>query len=125
MEFSIWCPSDGSVEVGLEDIDSIVVRSGSDVEVMFICPRCGARVTMSAQVPHALLATLDEAWVQIDGAEPHLITLRRDASSVPQVMRTADTDERIESYCEYFRRELDGVCSLDDMLTEIDAHEVR
>lgn len=126
MEFSIWCPTDGTVEVGLDDIDSIVVRSGSDVEVTFVCPVCGDLVALVAQVPHALLATLDDAWVRIDEGEPRLVTLRRNRSvAVHEVPSLRSGDDRVDSYCEYFRRELAGVVTVDDMLAEIDAREVR
>jgi hypothetical protein len=140
MEFSIWCPSDGTVEVGLEDIDSIIVRSGSDVEVIFVCPVCGERISLAAQVPHALLASLDEAWVQIDGDEPRLITLRREGASAgseevdeehaieERVLEEHDdeaTESRIEAYCEYFRRELTDADTVEKVLSEIDARELR
>jgi len=126
MEFSIWCPTDGTVEVGLDDIDSIVVRSGSDVEVTFVCPMCGDLVVLAAQVPRALLATLDDAWVRIDEGEPRLVTLRRNRSvPVREVPSPHSGDDRVDSYCEYFRRELAGAVTVDDMLAEIDAREVR
>jgi hypothetical protein len=126
MEFSIWCPTDGTVEVGLDDIDSIVVRSGSDVEVTFVCPRCGDLIALAAQVPHSLLATLDDAWVRIDEGEPRMVTLRRSRGGpVREVVPSAARDGRVDSYCEYFRRELAVVVTVDDVLAEIDAREVR
>src|ERR1035437_1618887 len=78
MEFSIWCPTDGTVEVSLDDVDSIVVRSGSDVEVVFVCPVCGERITFAAQVPHALLAGLDDAWIRVDDEDERSTTLQRE-----------------------------------------------
>jgi hypothetical protein len=132
MEFSIWCPTDGSIEVGLEDIESIIVRSGSDVEVIFTCPVCGQKVTLAAQVPHALLATLDEAWVQVDGNEPRLIRLRREESergdafgAETTVPESATDGAVIDAYCEYFTRELSAADTVEQILAEIDAHEVR
>ena len=127
MEFSIWCPTDGSIDVGLEDIDSVVVRGGSDVEVVFTCPVCGQLISLAAQVPQSLLASLDDVWVRIDGGDGRLITLRRqdmsgedDGPSEP-----AQADERVESYCEYFRRELASTDTVEQALVEIDAREVR
>jgi len=126
MEFSIWCPVDGTVEVGLDDIDSIVVRSGTDVEVTFVCPICGDLIALAAQVPHALLATLDDAWVRIDEGEPRLVTLRRNPGvPVRELASSFSGDDRVESYCEYFRRELATVVTVDEMLAEIDARETR
>lgn len=130
MEFSIWCPQDGSVEVGLEDVDTILVRGGSDVEVVFLCPVCGERITLAAQVPHALLSSLDEAWVSLDDSDPTLVSLRRaveSGASDPSGhgIERAEQAMAVESYCEYFRRELAGASCVEDMLAEMDAREVR
>ena len=122
MEFSIWCPTDGTVTVGLDDIDSIVVRSGSDVEVMFVCPLCGSRIALAARVPQEMLAMLDDAWVRVDDGEPTLITLRREGSRAHAVPEP-EPDGRVEAYCEYFRRELDDVETVEDILAEIDQRE--
>jgi hypothetical protein len=126
MEFSIWCPRDGQIDVGVEDIDSVIVRGGSDVEVVFACPVCGRKISMAAQVPHALMASLDEGWVRVDGAD-RLVSLRREGASPggPIPPEDGEPDDRIESYCEYFRRELAIAGTVDDVLSEIDAHEVR
>jgi hypothetical protein len=123
MEFSIWCPTDGTVEVDLEDVDSIVVRSGSDVEVVFVCPVCGRHITFAAQIPHALLAGLDDAWVRVEDREASATTLRRESG--PEVTSpSADVplveDSSVESYCEYFRRELAEAETVEAMLALMD-----
>ena len=87
MEFSIWCPTDGTVTVGLDD-----------------------------------LAMLDDAWVRVDDGEPTLITLRREGSRAHAVPEP-EPDGRVEAYCEYFRRELDDVETVEDILAEIDQRE--
>ena len=126
MEFSIWCPVDGQIDVGVEDIDTVFVRGGSDVEVVFACPVCGRKISLAAQVPHALMASLDDGWVRV-GGDDRVISLRRAGASPGEPAASEDSapDDRIESYCEYFRRELAGAETVDDVLSEIDAHEVR
>ena len=125
MEFSVWCPTDGTVEVGLDDVDSIVVRSGSDVEVIFVCPMCGRRITFAAQIPHALLAGLDEAWVRIDDEDARSTTLRRGHAHATEAAHgVVMVDEaRVESYCEYFRRELAEADTVEAMLALMDVDE--
>lgn len=120
MEFSIWCPTDGTVTVGLDDIDSIVVRSGSDVEVELVCPLCGGRISLAARVPRELLEVLDEAWVRVDDGEPSMIKLRREGSEAEEAQPAND---HIDAYCEYFRRELSQVETAADILAEIDHTE--
>jgi hypothetical protein len=61
MEFSIECPTDGEVRVGLQNVVSIVVRGPDALEVVFGCPVCGAELRVMAQVPRMLLATLEDA----------------------------------------------------------------
>jgi hypothetical protein len=131
MDFAMWCPDDGTVRVGLEDIDSIVVRSRSDVEVVFVCPKCGRKVTMNAELPQALLASLDDSWFSEEGVEAPVIKLRMNGESAPRAVAdeaaapTASPlvdDPRIDSYCEFFRRELDDITSAEDMLSQM-GHE--
>jgi len=102
------------------------VRGGSDVEVVFDCPVCGRKISLAAQVPHALMASLDEGWVRVDG-DDRLISLRREGRSEESgsVPVQGASDDVIESYCEYFRRELEVTGTADDALSEIDAHEIR
>jgi len=125
MEFSIWCPTDGTVEVGLEDVDSIVVRSGSDVEVIFVCPMCGRRITFAAQIPHALLAGLDDAWVRVEDEDARSTTLRRGSAQATEATPSAPVVDEVlvESYCEYFRRELAGADTVEAMLALMDVGE--
>lgn len=126
MDFSIWCPTDGSVEVGLDDIVSVVVRGGSDVEVHFSCPVCGRPISLAAQVPHALIASLEDGWVRIEGGD-RLIELRREGAvvSTDAIVASSSDEARIEAYCEYFRRELEVADTVQDALSEIDAGETR
>ena len=126
MDFTIWCPVDGRIDVGVEDIDSVIVRGGSDVEVVFSCPVCGRKISLAAQVPHGLMASLDDGWVRVDG-DDRLITLRRGDAGPGEAggPGMVPADGHVEAYCEYFRRELENADTVDEALTEIDAHEVR
>ena len=141
MEFSIVCPNDGDVEVGLDNIASIVVRGDEDIEVVFICPRCGHHIHVSAQVPRMLLATLaDTISVDEETGEAtlsvaalmergrmmaeggaRLVTWAQTAEQVETPPEPETPDEKIDGYCEYFRRQLASVTSVEAMLAEIDA----
>jgi hypothetical protein len=129
MTFSVPCPNDGAVDVGLEDIESIVVRDEDNVEVLFTCPQCGGRISVSAQVPHVLLAALEEVWtgteedemeraVRFTAVISEVVEEPVHVIEVPEV--SEDDAERIERYCEYFRRQLQHAPSVDAMLAEID-----
>lgn len=136
MEFSIICPNDGTVEVGLQDVSSIIVRGGEMLEVVFECPRCGAELRVIAQVPKLLLATLEDAVVVDETTGEHTVSiegliergllppevadrLQRRAADTAAVV---DVDEAmVERYCEYFRRQLAAVGTVEAMLAEIDS----
>ena len=126
MEFTIMCPVDGSVEVGLEDIESVVLRSPNRADITFVCPHCGTEISVTALVPAFLLSALealaenptdDEAakliFVTDHSGEDHAFDDGRDVID-------AD-DPRHDAYCEYFRRQLGSVVSVEDALDEIDS----
>jgi hypothetical protein len=123
MEFSIWCPDDGTMQVGLEDIDSIVLRSKSAVEVVFTCPTCGRRITLTADVPQTMLAAFDDSWAHAEGAGEESIKIQivRDEDAAPEPVPSAppEEDSRIESYCEFFRRELLDIETVGDILAQM------
>ncbi len=136
MGFTVLCPNDGPVQVGLENISSIIVRGEEDVEVVFGCPTCGRYIHVSAQVPRLLLATLEDAVVIDERTGEATLSVSAlierghllagggisgvPAVSVPVPAVEVDAD-RIERYCEYFRRQLAEVTSVDAMLAEIDS----
>jgi hypothetical protein len=136
MEFQIMCPNHGMVEVGLQNIASIVVRDDESLEVVFTCPECGAELHVIAQVPKMLLATLEDAvevdertgehTVSIEGlvrrgllppeAAEHAVAIKQAPPAQSQ------TDEAtIDRYCEYFHRQLASISSVEAMLAEIDS----
>ena len=123
VEFSVICPNDGTVEVGLADVTAVVVKGREDVDVVFGCPRCGKQVTVSVRMPRVLLAAIeaDQAelvrWIgAAEGAE----TDRAPASAPPS---SAKETTRIERYCEYFRRQLADAPDVDAMLEQMDWDE--
>ena len=122
MRFTVWCPIDGAVEVSADDVTTIVLRSGSDVEVSFGCPVCGALIAIRTQVPPGLVRLLGaarrdppstdtKAWV----AAPAVLGRSADDRSAAYQSR------RIDAYVEYFRRELAAADTVESMLAFMDS----
>jgi hypothetical protein len=129
MEFSLICPSDGEVEVGLEDISSIVFNGFESVDVVFVCPVCGTEIRVTAKMPNVLITTLDlsdmlERSLEVAAQQGFIPDASEDfqetriVASAPDLSE-ADT-ERIERYCEYFKRQLHGVDTVEKFLHEVD-----
>lgn len=119
MEFTLMCPNDGQVELGLEDISAIAFRDPESVEVIFICPKCGTSLRAELKVPNMLMAAIEIARLAEgdDIAEGEVIAEIRTEFGGTRVER-----ERVEeSYCEYFRRQLAHVECVEDLLSEIDS----
>ncbi len=121
MEFTISCPIDGPVEVGLEDIDTVVLREEDHADITFVCPHCGSEITVTAIVPAFLMAAIeamadDPEAVAADG----LVVLTGedyvDGGRDPDVQ-----DPRVDAYCEYFRRQLMQTECVEDAIAEIDS----
>lgn len=121
MRFTVWCPIDGAVEVATDDVMTVIVRSGSDVEVAFSCPVCGEPIAVRAQVPPSLAGLLgderadprpthSEAWVPLQGCGGHAADIAAAAAS-----------DRIDAYVEYFRRELADADTVDSALAFMDS----
>jgi hypothetical protein len=68
MEFTISCPIDGPVEVGLEDIDTVVLREQEQADITFVCPRCGSQITVTAIVPAFLMAAIEALAEESDAS---------------------------------------------------------
>ncbi|MDZ4168973.1 MAG: hypothetical protein U1E26_04890 [Coriobacteriia bacterium] len=120
MEFSVTCPIDGVVEVGLEDIDTVVLRESDRADITFVCPHCGTQIGITAVVPAFLLAAI-EALAEEAGGLPSeariVVTAVEDVANLaPRV-----DDPSADAYCEYFRRQLEHVDCVDDALDEIDS----
>ena len=136
MEFSLTCPNDGAIEVGLEDISSIVFNGFENVDVVFVCPECGEEIRVRAKMPNLLITTLDlsetlertmeqaaeHGFLSIEPVDDDLEEyLDEDVEEMPAAPELSDGDKaRIEHYCEYFKRQLDGVDTVEAFLLEAD-----
>jgi hypothetical protein len=127
MEFTITCPIDGPVTVSLEDIDTVVLREAEHADITFVCPQCGSEITVSAVVPSFLMAAIEALAEEGDttgGPFAGLVSgtaAKVDTSPYTDFVTTEDPVT--EAYCEYFRRQLTHIDSVDDVLAEIDSNK--
>lgn len=131
MQFVITCPVDGPVEVSVEDIDTVVLREPEQAEVVFSCPECGAEISVIVQVPSFLMAAIEAMASDTDSYVAPLASLvamaaqaeaaRDEPESVliPPAHLEPEDHDRIDSYCEYFRRQLALVDDVEDALREL------
>ena len=121
MEFEITCPVDGTIQVTLEDIDTVVIRESERADITFVCPECGTEITVTAVVPSFLLAAIEALAEEQDGVAQYQVMVvvpRADATRTPYAW---DADDMVvDAYCEYFRRQLAHVGCVDDALAEMD-----
>jgi len=124
MEFTISCPVDGPVEVGLEDIDTVVLRESEHADITFVCPHCGSAIVVTAIVPQFLLAAIEALAEDPDAASASgLVVLTGDEiDDLGESEPLSEFDDpRADAYCEYFRRQLSRVEFAEDALAEIDS----
>ncbi len=119
MDFTVTCPNDGTVEVSLEDVSTVLMRGSEDVEVVFECPICGTPIEVRIHVPDLLATAADiiEDGVAQGDAD---IQLSGFMVVAPEVDCFVGEDGMIDAYCEYFHRQLGGISSADEALAEID-----
>ena len=122
VEFVIECPVDGPVEVSLEDIDTVVLREPEQADIVFTCPTCGTEIGVSVRVPAFLLSAIESLAEETGGHQGPLagmlsFTVEVESAEEPEDIAQAD------AYCEYFRRQLASVASVEDMLHEIDSDD--
>ncbi|MDP2299335.1 MAG: hypothetical protein U1E08_06210 [Coriobacteriia bacterium] len=130
MEFTLLCPTDGRIDLGLEDISAVVFRGPESVEVVFECPHCGSTLRAALHVPNLMLAAMELARYaeELGGdARDAVVSLEsRDAQGRSVEDRETEANERMareragEPYCEYFRRQLAGIECVEDLLAEIE-----
>lgn len=123
MQFQITCPIDGPVEVGLEDVDTVVLRESEQAEVIFSCPECGTEVSVMVRIPSFLMAAIEAMAEDGDMSMAPLAGIvalaSSDIANATPVDAPTEIDVRTEAYCEYFRRQLAGVRDAEDILREI------
>lgn len=123
MEFTITCPIDGPITVSLEDIDTVVLREAERADITFVCPHCGAEITVTAVVPSFLLAAIEALAEEGDSpAASQLVSSRSQSSSSDIVFESSAEDAILDAYCEYFHRQLDEIITVEDALDEIDSN---
>lgn len=128
MEFTLNCPNDGRVDLGLEDISTVVFRGPESVEVVFVCPHCGSSLRAALRVPNLLVAAMELARYAEEMGEggTHETHRRGDAhadtddSSAAEAELRARRERDGEPYCEYFRRQLAQVECVEDLLAELE-----
>ena len=125
MQFTINCPVDGSVEVSLEDVDTVVLREPEQAEVVFTCPKCGTDVSVFVRIPSFLMAAI-EAMAEDGGGSvaplAGIVALASDTEILNE-LPDEETDTKNEAYCEYFRRQLEDISDFDDFMREIGSEE--
>ncbi len=129
MDFSVICPNDGPVEVGLESISTIIFRGLESVIIIFVCPRCGSEIQVALQLPDLFIAAIeldtDAGPLAFDDdlleEFPDFPPRRRQRVQPPSPIE----QKRIDRYCEYFRRQLASADDVDAVLAEIDSKPRR
>lgn len=126
MEFTLICPRDGEVELGLEDISAVVFHDTSSCDVVFICPHCGTALRATVEAPHLFRVAIELVRMSEgeEGVEAILLDGFGEDGSRDEPANDEEVPKRqrvVEAYCEYFRRQLSRVTCVEDLLTEIDA----
>lgn len=122
------CPNDGQVELGLEDISAVVFKGSESVEVVFLCPHCGASLRAALRVPNLLVSAMELARHAEEMEQGRGQELRRgpsgdrtdDATNRDAEELRARRERDGEPYCEYFRRQLARIECVEDLLAEME-----
>ena len=133
MKFTILCPVDGEMTVGLENIENMVVHSEGKADITFRCPQCGTHVSVTAPVPPFLVETMQsisrDLGIPLEGGN---VVFNNIADLGDETMRFRAGDDQVEypqyrerkltaaeqSHLEFFRYELDAVSSVSDLLAD-------
>ncbi len=127
MEFMITCPVDGQVEVSLEDVDTVVLREPEEAEIIFTCPECGSEVSVMVRIPSFLMAAIEAMAEDSGGHVAPLASMMAMAVEIDGHEDVSESvtelhgpgDEVFDAYCEYFRRQLSEVETVDDIMRYI------
>lgn len=120
MEFDITCPVDGTIQVSLEDIDTVVIRDSDRADITFVCPECGTEITVSAVVPSFLLAAIEALAEDTDGGAQYDGMTVVSGVAVPGSDTPHPDQDITDAYCEYFHRQLARVDCVEDAVAEMD-----
>jgi len=120
VEFTILCPIDGEIQVGVEDMRSVIIRDRERADITFACPHCGTEIGVTAIVPAFLLAAIESLALEEGDGRSGTVFVSREPLA-PPVQHVEMGDSLAEAYCEYFRRQLASVETVDDVLDEIDS----
>lgn len=122
MDFSVICPNDGPVEVGLDSISTIIFKGIESVVIILVCPRCGAEIQVALQIPDLFIAAADgDDPDGLFSPDAQVLEYQPFARRVEPVEPPSPADQRrIDRYCEYFRRQLASADDVDAILAEID-----
>lgn len=129
MEFTLVCPNDGQINLGLEDISAVVFRSPEQIDVVFVCPECGTSLRAELRIPNLMIAAMELAQHMDDVEEtaprprsgrPSAEALSPHEASPEERERRERREHEGERYCEYFRWELDQVECVEDLLARFE-----
>lgn len=129
VEFRLICPTDGSVDLGLEDISAVVFHGADSVDVVFECPHCSASLRAELRVPNLLGAAIELAQYAEDASEQSIEMPSRTPEGIETLFTVPAEDDRAEraererdgeAYCEYFRRQLATIETAEDLLREFE-----
>lgn len=116
MEFTLNCPTDGRIELGLEDISAVVFHGTDSVQVVFECPHCHASIRAEVHVPNVLGAALELSQFADDEVSGN--ALEEACADDGELREQRERDG--EAYCEYFRRQLACIETAEDLLAEFE-----
>ncbi len=123
MEFKVICPEDGQVGVSLEDVSTVILRNPEIVDIVFDCPVCGASISVSLRLPNLLMSALESLEEAAESGRGFASFVVVSAESVDGQLADSpeiDDPEHIDSYCEYFRRQLSTVGCVEEALQEME-----
>ena len=128
MVFTLICPNDGRIDLGLENISAVVFRGEESVEVVFECPRCGTSIRAGLHVPNRMVVAMDLAryMEELGDGDPGPDAADDDIEGPTDDAERRENERRRERertgepYCEYFRRQLARVECVEDLLAETD-----
>ncbi len=123
MDFTVTCPIDGPVEVSLEDVDTVVLREPEQAEIIFNCPECGTEISVTVRIPSFLMAAIEAMAEDGGGHIAPLASMMAMAVEIENPDAEETDQDRVDSYCEYFRRQLTDVDTAEDILREIGCEE--